>query len=118
LNLSVGTVWNVLRKKFIWKAYKPHKSQVLSPANKLARKTACEFWLSFDESWFERIIWTDENWFALRSPPHLQNDRYWAPANLHEVAECKKAQGEKIMAWVGIVDGTPQEENSCTLSSG
>ena len=116
MNFSVGTVWNVLRKKLIWKAYKPHKSQVLSPANKLARKTACEFWLSFDESWFERIIWTDEKLFVLRS--HSQNDRYWAPANPHEVVECKKAHGGKIMAWVGFVDGTPQEEKSCTLSSG
>ena len=42
LNLSVGTVWNVLRKKLIWKVYEPHKSQVISSANKLARKTAYE----------------------------------------------------------------------------
>ena len=66
--------------------------------------------MSFDESWFERIIWTDEKWFVLRSPPHSQNDRYWAPANAHEVVECKKAHDEKIMAWVGSVYGTPQEE--------
>ena len=64
--------------------------------------------MSLAESWFERIIWTNEKWFVLRSPPHSQNDRYWAPANPHEVVECKKAQGEKIMAWVGFVDGTPQ----------
>ena len=36
---------------------------------------------------------------------HSENDRYWAPANPHEVVECKKAHGEKIMAWVGFVDG-------------
>lgn len=105
LNLSMGTVWKVLRKNLKWKAFKPHKVQVLSPANKLARKSACEFWLTFPESWFERVIWTDEKWFVLRSPPHSQNDRYWAPANQHEVVECNKAHGEKIMAWVGIVDG-------------
>ena len=98
LNLSMGTVWKVPRKNLKWKAFKPHKVQVLSPANKLARKSACEFWLTFPESWFERVIWTDEKWFVLRSPPHSQNNRFWAPANQHEVLECNKAHGEKIIA--------------------
>ena len=105
LNLSIGTVWKILRKNLKWKAFKPHKVQVLSAANRLARMSACEYWLTFPETWFERVIWTDEKWFVLRSPPHSQNDRYWAPVHRHEVVECKKAHGEKMMAWVGIVDG-------------
>ena len=27
------------------------------------------------------------------------------PVNRHELVECKKARGEKAMAWVGIIDG-------------
>ena len=37
--------------------------------------------------------------------PRSQNDRYWSPVNRQELVECKKAQGEKVMAWVGIIDG-------------
>ena len=108
LDLSMGTVWKVLRKNLKWKAFKPHKVQVLSPANKLARKSACEFWLTFPESWFERVIWTDEKWFVLRSPPHSQNDRYWAPANQHEV-----------VVWRAIAeDYAAHQEESCALCSG
>ena len=55
-DLSMGTVWKVLEKKYKWKAFKPHKVRVLSPANKLARRFACVFWLTFAESWFERVI--------------------------------------------------------------
>lgn len=105
LSLSFGTVWNILRRKLNWKAYRPHKVQVLSSANMESRLSACEYWLTFPESWFERVIWTDEKWFVLQQSPNLQNDRYWAPVNPHEIVECKKAHGSKVMAWVGIIDG-------------
>ena len=60
--------------------FKPHKFQVLSPAKKLARESACEFWLIFPELGFERVIRADEKWFVLRSVPHSQNDRYTSTA--------------------------------------
>ena len=41
----------------------------------------------------------------LNQSPHSQNDIYWSPFNRHELVECKKAHGEKAMAWVGIIDG-------------
>ena len=105
LQLSTGTIWNILRKKLKWKSYRIHKVQCLSPSNKESRLNACQFWLNFSEEWFERVIWTDEKWFVLKQAPNCHNDRYWAPANRHELVECKKAHGEKVMAWVGIVDG-------------
>ena len=105
LLLSVGTVWNILRRQLKWKCYRPHRVQCLSPANKEARLSACQFWLTFSEEWFERVIWTDEKWFVLEQSPNSQNDRYWAPKNRHNVVECKKAHGAKVMAWVGIIDG-------------
>ena len=65
---------------------------------------ACRFWLTFEEEWFERVIWSDEKWFVLNQSPHSQNDRYWSPVNRHVLVECKKAHGEKAMAWLGIID--------------
>ena len=105
LKIGYGTVWKILRKKLNWKFYRPHRAQVLSEANKQARLSACEFWLTFPESWFEKVIWTDEKWFVLNSSPHSKNDGYWSPVNNHEIVECKKSHGAKVMAWVGIIDG-------------
>ena len=76
LNLTMGTVWKVLWKDLNWKSSKPHKDHILSPANRLARKSAYEIWLTFKELWCERVIWTVGKWFVLRLPPHSQNDLY------------------------------------------
>ena len=40
MNLSMGTRGKV--KDLKWKAFKPHKTQIFSPVNKLARKSTCE----------------------------------------------------------------------------
>ena len=69
------------------------------------RLLTCNFFLQFQEDWFERVIWTDEKMFVLIQEPHRQNDRTWAPVSPQKVAKCKKACGEKCMAWTGIVDG-------------
>ena len=63
---------------------------------------ACKFWLTFEKEWFERVIWSDEKWFVL-DEPRYQNDRYWSPVN--RLVECKKANGEKAMAWVSTIEG-------------
>ena len=105
LGLSYGAIWIILRKNLKWRAYRPHLTQCLSPANKESRLAACTFWLTFEEEWFQRVIWSDEKWFVLKQSPNKQICRYWAPSNPHTVIECKKAHGEKVMAWVGTVDG-------------
>ena len=105
MNLSFGTIWRILRKVLKWKAYRPHLVQVLSPANMESRVAACSFWLSFEEEWFERVLWSDEKWFVLQNSPNKQTNRFWAPLNPHDVIQCKKAHGKKAMCWVGIVDG-------------
>ena len=105
LGLSYGSIWRILRKNLKWKAYRPHLTQCLSPANMESRLAACTFWLTFEDDWFQRVIWSDEKWFVLKQSPNKQICRYWAPSNPHTVIECKKAHGEKVMAWVGIVDG-------------
>ena len=63
------------------------------------------FWLTFEEEWFEIVIWSDEKWFVLNQSLNSQNDRYWSPVNRYELLECKKAHCKKAMAWVGIIDG-------------
>ena len=35
--------------------------------------------------------------------PHSKNDRYWSLVNRHELVGCKKAHGEKAMAWVVLL---------------
>ena len=50
-------------------------------------------------------MWSDEKWFDLQQAPNRKNEVMWAPENPHNVVECKRAHGEKIMAWIGIVDG-------------
>ena len=105
LRMSFGKVWRILRKTLKWKPYRPHLCQVLSPANMQSRLAACEFWLTHDERWFERVLWSDEKCFVLKPAPNRKNEVIWAPENPHNIVECKKAHGEKVMAWVGIVDG-------------
>lgn len=105
LNLSYGKIWRILRQELKWKSYRPHQVQALSLPNKLSRMAACSYWLTFNEDWFERVIWTDEKWFLLKQSPNKQVDRFWAPFNPHELVECKQAHASKVMAWVGIVDG-------------
>ena len=105
LGLSYGAIWKILRKNLKWRAYRPHLTQCLSPANMESRLAACTFWLKFEEEWFQRVIWSDEKWFVLKQSPNKQICRHWAPSNPHTVIECKKAHDEKVMAWVGIVDG-------------
>lgn len=105
LGISFGKVWRILRKKLKWRPYRLHFGTVLSPSNRESRLAACTFWLQQEEGWFDRIIWTDEKWFALSQAPNKKNSVSWAPVHPHEVIECKKAHGAGVMAWVGIVDG-------------
>ena len=88
-----------------WKPYRTHRAPAFSPAHIETRLSACNFFLQFQDEWFERVIWTDEKMFVLIQEPHRQNDRTWAPVSPEKVAQCKKAGGEKCMAWTGIFDG-------------
>lgn len=105
LGMSYGTVWRILRNKLKWKSYRPHMVQCLTAAHVQSRLSACNYWIQFDEEWFENVIWTDEKWFVLQQAPNRQIDRHWAPMNPHQLIECKKSRGEKCMAWTGIIDG-------------
>ena len=59
LGIGFGTVWKILRKILKWKPYRRHITQPLSDQNKRARLSACEFWLTQDGEWFDRVIWRE-----------------------------------------------------------
>ncbi|XP_043212879.1 uncharacterized protein LOC122376980, partial [Amphibalanus amphitrite] len=71
---------------------------------RMARMDSCEFWLTHDEEWFERVLWSDETWFVLHPSPNKKNTVCWLPENPNKLVPCKKAQGQKVMAWVGVVE--------------
>jgi hypothetical protein len=51
------------------------------------------------------VIWSDEKWFVKRTSPNRQNERYWSVINPHQYVECANQGDEKVMAWVGLIDG-------------
>lgn len=105
LKIAVGKVWKILRRKLGWKPYHPHLAPLLTPAHQTSRLEACKFWLQQPEEWFERVIWSDEKWFVLTPAPNRKNTVFWSAEHPHKIVPCKSAHGQKVMAWVGIVDG-------------
>ena len=105
LNMSVGKIWTILRKDLGWKPYRPITVQMLNPNNMEARLAACQFWLTFPTSWFDQqVIWSDEKWFVLIKAPNKKNSVCWAPANPHNLVQCKKQGGKKVMVDGGWED--------------
>lgn len=105
LNIAFGTVWQILRRVLKWKPYRQHLCHSLSVQNKKTRLKACEFWLTHDDEWFDHVLWSDEKWFVLQQEPNCKNDVMWAPSNPHLIAQGKDHHGQKVMAWLGVVDG-------------
>ena len=92
LCLRYGAIWRIFEEK---SKMKPHLTLCLGPANKESRCAAFTFWLSFEEEWFQRVIWSDENWFVLKQSPNKQTYWHWALSNPRRLIECKKAHGKK-----------------------
>ena len=78
LGLGYGTVLRI-KKKLCWKPYRTHRAPALSPAHIETRLSACNFFLQFQEEWFDRVIYTDEKMLVLLQELHQQNDCTWAP---------------------------------------
>ena len=98
LNLPIGKIWMILRKNLKFKPYRPHTSQMLSPANMESRLAASNFFLTFSEDQLEKVLWSDEKWFVLHQAPNRKNDVIWGPQNTRNVGGCKKAHQAKVMA--------------------
>jgi inhibitor of nuclear factor kappa-B kinase subunit alpha len=105
LNISPSSVYRIIRKKLKFKPYRIHKVQTLTQVHKQQRMEFCQWWHRQPDNFAQVVIWSDEKWFVRKTPPNRQNERYWALVHPHEFEEHQKQGGEKIMAWVGIVDG-------------
>ena len=60
LGFSFGKIWTILRKNLGWKAYRPHRVHILTPAHMESRLSACTFWLTMEENWFsDCVLWSE-----------------------------------------------------------
>ena len=105
LKMVTGKVWRILRRNLRWRPCRPHLAPTLTSAHQASRLQACRFCLQHAEDYFERVLWSDEKWFVLTPAANRKNKVIWCPSNPHKIIPCKNAHGEKVMAWVGIVDG-------------
>ena len=105
LNLTFGTIWQILRRNLKWKAYRPLKVNRLTDRNKEDRLTFVRWLMEQPEEFEQKVIWSDEKWFVLHPAPNSQTDRIWAPWHPEEEVVCRFQGDSKVMAWVAIVDG-------------
>ena len=59
LELSVTTVWRVLRLRLQWKPYKPLRVNMLSEKNMQDRVEFCHWFLDQGEDFAQRVIFSD-----------------------------------------------------------
>ena len=105
LELSITTVWRILRLQLKWKPYKTLRVNKLTAKNMEDRVEFCHWFLAQDDDFCQRIIWSDEKRFVLHQGPNSKNDVIWAPWNPEEEEECRRQGDTKLMAWCGLVDG-------------
>ena len=105
LDISMTTIWRILRLELKWKPYKPLRVNMLTEKNKEDRVNFCKWYLDQEEDFGQRVIWSDEKWFVLQGAPNSKNDVTWVPWHPEEEEECRRQGDSKIMAWVALVDG-------------
>ena len=105
LDIGVTSIWRILRLQLKWKPYRPIRVNKLTEQNMADRRDFSEWFLSQDEDFAQRVIWTDEKFFVMHQSPNMKNDVMWGPWNPEEEVECKRQGDTKVMAWCGMVDG-------------
>ena len=76
----------------------------LTEQHKADRVLFCDWLLSQEEDFKQKVIWSDEKWFVLRQKPNKQNERYWAPCDPGVEVECR-ARWKKVMCCAGVWEG-------------
>jgi inhibitor of nuclear factor kappa-B kinase subunit alpha len=104
MNLKQTTTYKIIRNHLKWKPYKFHPAQELTENHMLQRRQFCNWFISENVD-PQKIIFSDEKWFSLKPHPNRQNTRHWSITNPHNYEQCYKQGQEKLMCWVGIVDG-------------
>ena len=105
MDLSVTTVWRILRQERKWKPYKPVWVNHLTEKNKLDRMAFSRWFMAQEPNFEQRVLWSDEKWFLLHPSPNSKNDVSWAPWHPENEEACRRQGDTKVMAWVGLVDG-------------
>ena len=106
LDLSVSTVWRVIRKKLGWYPYRPRCVVPLSDPQKVTRTEFCNWLLQKPPGFEDSVMWSDEKWFTLNQAPNKQNERHWAPYNPGVEVACRVQGDQKVMCWAGVFKGT------------
>jgi hypothetical protein len=93
INLSVGSVWTILRRKLKMLPYKPKKVQPLTQAHKDQRVNFCDWISQQTPEFIDKVIWSDEKLWEEKVHPNRQNKRYWARVDPEMEVDCKTQGG-------------------------
>lgn len=90
LQMPHQTIWKVVRRRLLMKAYKIHMLQALQPNDKIARMNFCNFFqesIDNNESFSSRLIFSDEATFHISGKVNRHNVRIWGTQHPHEIHE-------------------------------
>lgn len=105
LEVSKSSVHRIIREDLKFYPYRIHKVHNLTTAHKDQRVKFCEWLLAQPDDFVQNVIWSDEKWFFKKTPSNTKNERIWSLVQPHEYEEQQEQGGEKVMAWVGVIDG-------------
>lgn len=105
MDVPKTSVSRILRKhKF--HPYRLHVSQALTPADYPRRREFCNWYLQKireDENFHNKILWTDESYFASNGYFNRNNVHYWAQENPH-IHVPRRNQGRfGCNVWCGLI---------------
>ena len=100
LDLSSSTAYTVLGIKLECKLkpYKFNRSQVLTDDHKRLRVNFSE-WILNSNIDVQKVIFTDEKLFSLKSSSNRQSTRFWSVENPFVCEESVNQCAKKLMAW-------------------
>lgn len=90
LNISKTTVWRILRKELKFYPYTPKTVQPLTDRHKIDRSAFCNWILEKGEEFLQKVLWSDEKMWYLKTQPNKQNEKYWSKNDPHVEIECKQ----------------------------
>lgn len=107
-NISLTSLWRILRKDLKLKPYRLKLVHKLNEDDYDRRMEFCEVFLEFDaqdDSWKDKIFYTDEANFHLSGAVNRHNCVFWESQNRHRKAEVDGIGTQKVMVWAGISSG-------------
>lgn len=105
LNVSKGTIWNILRYYLLY-PYHLQRVQALLPADFPPRIEFCQWLLHtlvLIPQLLSVILFTDEANFSRNAIRNFHNNHVWAEENPHEILEDRFQHQFSLNVWVGIV---------------